>query len=382
MGHETGLRRSGRLRIVGAGRGEKLEGAVPVGGPEQSRLGARGPRGHTDDLFRTPGPIEPGRQRVARERQRCFGCDRARAGSVPRPERAEDEPDVGSCELRAGDLAGLELPCGAHQLDAAERSPSFAGREQKHAAGTDQAGCSSHGLGETIRRKLTVREVADREAGSRELGGQRLRTADHRPDAQHSILVGDPDRDRVRTRHLDGRLAKRLERIVEPVLAGRAPPRRGERLEPLLGDPIHFCIQKYSSSTCLGLEKSPSRFPARARRGAGLRPAGAARRPGKRELCSRGMAEPARRPEMVDESLELDPVAVQRAYRLHRARRRHHRNRQRETKRAKLRFWVVLLVLVAASVYLSIVIWHQIERTFGSIGTILRARGALRADSA
>ena len=77
------------------------------------------------------------------------------------------------------------------------------------------------------------------------------------------------------------------------------------------------------------------------------------------------MAQPARRPELVDESLELDPVAVQRAYQLHRARRRHHRNRQRETKRANLRFWVVLLVLVAASIYLSIVIWRQIERTFG-----------------
>ena len=78
-----------------------------------------------------------------------------------------------------------------------------------------------------------------------------------------------------------------------------------------------------------------------------------------------GMAEPARRPEVVDESLELDPVAVQRAYRLHRARRRHHRNRQRETQRAKLRFWFVLIALVSASVYLSFVIWHQIERTFG-----------------
>lgn len=77
------------------------------------------------------------------------------------------------------------------------------------------------------------------------------------------------------------------------------------------------------------------------------------------------MAQPARRPELVDESLELDPVAVQRAYQLHRARRRHHRNRHRETKRAKLRFWIVLLVLVAASVYLSIIIWRQIERTFG-----------------
>jgi hypothetical protein len=78
-----------------------------------------------------------------------------------------------------------------------------------------------------------------------------------------------------------------------------------------------------------------------------------------------GMAEPARRPEVVDEALELDPVAVQRSYELHRARRRVHRNRRRETKRAKLRFWLVLLVLVAASVYLSVIIWHQIERTFG-----------------
>jgi hypothetical protein len=77
------------------------------------------------------------------------------------------------------------------------------------------------------------------------------------------------------------------------------------------------------------------------------------------------MAQPARRPELVDDALELDPAAVQRAYQLHRARRRVHRRRRRETKRAKLRFWIVLFVLVAASVYLSLVIWHQIQRTFG-----------------
>jgi hypothetical protein len=77
------------------------------------------------------------------------------------------------------------------------------------------------------------------------------------------------------------------------------------------------------------------------------------------------MAQPARRPEVVDEALDLDPVAVQRAYELHRARRRVHRHRRQETKRAKLRFWLVLLALVAVSVYLSIVIWHQVERTFG-----------------
>ena len=77
------------------------------------------------------------------------------------------------------------------------------------------------------------------------------------------------------------------------------------------------------------------------------------------------MAQPARRPEVVDEALDLDPVAVQRAYQLHRARRRAHRHRRQETRRAKLRFWLVLLGLVAVSVYLGIVIWHQIERTFG-----------------
>jgi hypothetical protein len=77
------------------------------------------------------------------------------------------------------------------------------------------------------------------------------------------------------------------------------------------------------------------------------------------------MAQPARRQDVVDESLELDPVAVQRAYQLHRARRRAHRHRRRETKRAQVRFWLVLLGLVGLSVYLSVVIWHQIERTFG-----------------
>jgi len=77
------------------------------------------------------------------------------------------------------------------------------------------------------------------------------------------------------------------------------------------------------------------------------------------------MAQPARRPEVVDEALQLDPVAVQRAYQLHRARRRAHQNHRQETKRANLRFWLVLFGLVAVSIYLSIVIWHQIERTFG-----------------
>ena len=77
------------------------------------------------------------------------------------------------------------------------------------------------------------------------------------------------------------------------------------------------------------------------------------------------MAQPARRPDVVDEALQLDPVAVERAYRIHRARRRAHRQHARESKRAHLRFWLVLIGLVALSIYLSVIIWHQIERTFG-----------------
>jgi hypothetical protein len=77
------------------------------------------------------------------------------------------------------------------------------------------------------------------------------------------------------------------------------------------------------------------------------------------------MAQPAPRPDVVDEALQLDPAAVQRSYRQHRARRRARRLHVRETKRARLRFWLVLVVLVALSIYLSIVAWHQIERVFG-----------------
>ena len=76
------------------------------------------------------------------------------------------------------------------------------------------------------------------------------------------------------------------------------------------------------------------------------------------------MAQPARRLDPED-ALQLDPAAVQRAYRLHRARRRARRERTREVARARLRFWLVLIVLVGLSVGLTVVVWHQIDRLFG-----------------
>lgn len=76
------------------------------------------------------------------------------------------------------------------------------------------------------------------------------------------------------------------------------------------------------------------------------------------------MAEPARRPPEPD-APSFDRVAVERAYRLQRARRRARVARTREKKRAGLRFLLVLVALLALSIYLSLTVWHEVERLFG-----------------
>lgn len=77
------------------------------------------------------------------------------------------------------------------------------------------------------------------------------------------------------------------------------------------------------------------------------------------------MAEPATRPPAGDEAPPFDPVAVDRAYLAERARRHARIERSRARRRAGLRFWLVLLVLLAASLLLTLTIWHEIERLFG-----------------
>jgi hypothetical protein len=78
------------------------------------------------------------------------------------------------------------------------------------------------------------------------------------------------------------------------------------------------------------------------------------------------MADPARRPAVGgDAPPPYDPVAVDRAYLQERARRRARVERMRARRRASLRFWLVLLVLLTASVLLSLTIWREIERLFG-----------------
>ena len=77
------------------------------------------------------------------------------------------------------------------------------------------------------------------------------------------------------------------------------------------------------------------------------------------------MAEPARRRVVGEESPPIDPDAVDRAYHVHRARRRARLERNRNLRRASLRFWTFLAILVALTVYLGLTVWHEIQRLFG-----------------
>ena len=61
----------------------------------------------------------------------------------------------------------------------------------------------------------------------------------------------------------------------------------------------------------------------------------------------------------------IDPDAIEDAYRYHRARRRARVEHRRRLRRAGLRFWVVLLFLVAACVLLAVTMWREVERLFG-----------------
>jgi anti-sigma-K factor RskA len=61
----------------------------------------------------------------------------------------------------------------------------------------------------------------------------------------------------------------------------------------------------------------------------------------------------------------LDPEAVERAYRLHRARRAANKKRHREKRWAGVRFWVVLALAIAVAAVLAARTLGEIERVFG-----------------
>ena len=73
------------------------------------------------------------------------------------------------------------------------------------------------------------------------------------------------------------------------------------------------------------------------------------------------MAEPAKK--IVDAPI-TDPRAIEREVRRQRARREHRARRTRERRAANIRFWLIVIALLALSVYLSIAMWHQVQRLF------------------
>ncbi|MGB2953265.1 MAG: hypothetical protein WBB74_07710 [Gaiellaceae bacterium] len=76
------------------------------------------------------------------------------------------------------------------------------------------------------------------------------------------------------------------------------------------------------------------------------------------------MAQPARHGPESPPPLP-DAAAVERAYRLHRAKRRVLEERKRERQHANFRFWGIVLVLLVGCLYLSLTIWHQVQHLFG-----------------
>jgi len=66
-----------------------------------------------------------------------------------------------------------------------------------------------------------------------------------------------------------------------------------------------------------------------------------------------------------DDDPPLDPDAISRNYRLHRARRAAKARRHREKRRAGVRFWLVLALVVVVAGVLAARTLGEIERVFG-----------------
>jgi hypothetical protein len=77
------------------------------------------------------------------------------------------------------------------------------------------------------------------------------------------------------------------------------------------------------------------------------------------------MAQPARRARRVQEQAPVDPHAVERAYRLEKAKRRARVQQKRERRHAHLRFYVVIAALLVLSAVVVVTVLREVERLFG-----------------
>ncbi len=77
------------------------------------------------------------------------------------------------------------------------------------------------------------------------------------------------------------------------------------------------------------------------------------------------MAEPAQRRRPRVEASPIDPAAANRAYHFYRAKRHARVEHRRATRRAQLRFWAVLGLLLLACLVVAVTVWTEIARIFG-----------------
>jgi hypothetical protein len=79
------------------------------------------------------------------------------------------------------------------------------------------------------------------------------------------------------------------------------------------------------------------------------------------------MAQPLRKPVPGDEAeeLSLDPASVELAYRRERARRRARERHAQESSLARVRFLTMIGVLLAGTIVLLVLVWHEVQRLFG-----------------
>lgn len=74
---------------------------------------------------------------------------------------------------------------------------------------------------------------------------------------------------------------------------------------------------------------------------------------------------PAKQTQPEDEKPPIDPTAVTRAYKRERASREMRQERARARNRAHLRFYLTMLVMLAAVAVIAMLIWRETETLFG-----------------
>ena len=77
------------------------------------------------------------------------------------------------------------------------------------------------------------------------------------------------------------------------------------------------------------------------------------------------MGYPAQQTQPEDEKPPIDPTVITRAYKRERASRQMRQERARERNRAHLRFYITMLVMLAAIAVIAMLIWRETETLFG-----------------